>query len=86
LKRKPILLVDNSHDSRKAIQFLKDNGIEYVDYHISKFEDSCCGELATARAPSIFAPEGLFKDLEGILNYISSTKQKPSHPSESEYW
>lgn len=91
MKRKPILLVDNSHDSRKAIQFLKDNGIEYVDYDISKFEDGCCGELVTARAPSIFAPEGIFKDLEGVLDYISltnisSTKQKPSHSSESEYW
>jgi hypothetical protein len=86
LKRKPILLVDNGQNSRKAIEFLKDNGIEYVDYHISKFQDSCCGELATAMAPSIFAKEGIFKDWEGILNYVSTIKQNPSQTSESEYW
>ena len=86
LRRKPILLVDNGQNSRKAIEFLKDNGVEYVDYHISKFQDSCCGELATATAPSIFAKEGIFKDWEGVLNYVSTIKQNPSQTSESECW
>jgi hypothetical protein len=86
LKRKPVLLIDNGQDSRKAVKFLKDNDIEYVDYHISKFQDSCCGELATTRAPSIFAQEGIFKDWEGILNYVSVIKQNPYQTSESEYW
>lgn len=86
MKRKPVLLVDNGLDSRKAVNFLKANGIEYVDYHISKFQDSCCGELATARAPSIFAKEGIFKDWEGVMNYVSVIKQNPYQTSESEYW
>jgi hypothetical protein len=86
LKRKPVLLVDNGRDSKRAVEYLKVNGIEYVDYHISKFQDSCCGELATARAPSIFAKEGIFKDLEGILNYVSTIKQNPSQTNEGEYW
>jgi hypothetical protein len=86
LKRRPVLLVDDGQDSIKAVKYLEDNGIEYVSYHISKFQDSCCGEFATARAPSIFAKEGIFKDLGGILNYISNVKQNPSQTSESEYW
>lgn len=86
MKRRPVLLVDNGRDSRTAVKYLEDNGIEYVSYHISKFQDSCCGEFATARAPSIFAREGIFKDLEGVLNYISNIKQNPPQMSESEYW
>lgn len=79
-------MVDNGQDSRKAVNFLKDNGIEYVDYHISKFKDSCCGELAATRAPSIFAKEGIFKDWEGVMKYVSVIKQNPYQTSESEYW
>jgi hypothetical protein len=66
-KRKPVLLINESDDSLKAIDLLKLSGIEYVEYDIKKFEDSCCGELPTTNAPSIFAIEGIFKGLELIL-------------------
>ena len=69
--RKPILFMDESDDSTKAIDLLKRSGIEYVEYDIRKFEESCCGELPTTKAPSVFAVEGVFKGLEKINEYIS---------------
>jgi hypothetical protein len=35
VRRKPILLVDESDDSIKAIDVFKRSGIEYVEYDIS---------------------------------------------------
>jgi hypothetical protein len=84
--RKPVLWVDNNSDSIRAIQLLNENGIEYVDHKISEFEDGCCGGPHTTKAPVLFAFEGIFRDLDGILNYISEIKQKGSKPSESAYW
>jgi hypothetical protein len=71
VKRKPILLVDDSDDSTKAVDVFQRSGIEYVEYDIRKFEESCCGELPTTKAPSVFAVEGVFKGLEKINEYIS---------------
>jgi hypothetical protein len=34
----------------------------------------------------LFAPEGIFKDLEGIMKYASLDKQDYSPVSESAYW
>ena len=89
VKRKPILLVDESVDSAKAIDLFKTVGIEYVQYNIKKFEESCCGELPTTKAPSVFAVEGVFKGLEKIYEYMSSLKTDTSDSnvvSESAYW
>lgn len=86
-RRKPVLLVDDSDDSLKAIDLLKLSGIEYVEYDIRKFEDSCCGELPTTNAPSLFAIEGTFKGLEKINEYISNRSGTDSDiESESAYW
>ncbi|MGB7633300.1 MAG: hypothetical protein WBL68_06215 [Nitrososphaeraceae archaeon] len=85
-KRKPVLLIDESDDSLKAIDLLKLSGIEYVEYDIKKFEDSCCDELSTTNAPSIFAIEGIFKGLEKINEYISRSNTDPDLESESAYW
>jgi hypothetical protein len=86
-KRKPVLLIDESDDSLKAIDLLKLSGIEYVEYDIKKFEDSCCGELPATNAPSIFAIEGIFKGLEKINEYISNRSNTDPHlESESAYW
>jgi len=86
-KRKPVLLIDESDESLKAIDLLKLSGIEYVEYDIKKFEDSCCGELPTTNAPSIFAIEGIFKGLEKINEYISNRSNiDPDLESESAYW
>ena len=86
-RRKPVLLVDESGDSLKAIELLKLSGIEYVEYEIRKFEDSCCGELPTTNAPSLFAIEGTFKGLEKINEYIFNRSSTDSDvESESAYW
>ena len=86
-KRKPVLLIDESDESLKAIDLLKLSGVEYVEYDIKKFEDSCCGELPTTNAPSIFAIEGIFKGLEKINEYISNrSNTDPDLESESAYW
>jgi hypothetical protein len=69
-KRKPVLFIDESDESSKVIDLLKTSGVEYVEYDIKKFEDSCCGELPTTTAPSLFAIEATFKGLEKINEYI----------------
>ena len=87
VKRKPILLVDESDDSMKAIDLFKRLSIEYVEYNIKKFEESCCGDLPTTKAPSLFAVEGIFKGLEKINEYISLKRDVSSNiDSESAYW
>lgn len=88
IERKPILLIDESDDSVKAIDLFKRLGIDYVEYNIKKFEESCCGgDLPTTKAPSLFAVEGIFKGLEKINEYISLKKDAASNiQSESAYW
>jgi hypothetical protein len=88
VKRKPVLLVDNSDDSTKAVDLFKRLGIKYVEYDIKKFEESCCGELPTTKAPSLFAVEGVFKGLEKINEYISLKRDTSDSniESESSYW
>jgi hypothetical protein len=86
--RKPVLLLDNSDDSIKAVNLFKDLGIDYVEYDIKKFEESCCGELPTTKAPSVFAVEGIFKGLEKINEYLSLKRNSAACniESESAYW
>jgi hypothetical protein len=88
VERKPILLIDESDDSVKAIDLFKRLGIDYVEYNIKKFEESCCGgDLPTTKAPSLFAVQGIFKGLEKINEYISLKKDAASNiQSESAYW
>jgi hypothetical protein len=87
-ERKPIVLVDESDDSTRAIGLFKRFGIEYVQYDIKKFEETCCGELPTTKAPSVFAVEGVFKGLEKINEYISLRRNATDSNTESEsaYW
>lgn len=81
--RKPVLLIDDSHESREAARLLQESGQSYVEYHIRHFEESCCGELPTTRAPSVFAPEGVFRGLDGVKSYIKAEKLPAG---ESAYW
>jgi hypothetical protein len=86
-KRIPVLFIDESDESSKVIDLLKTSGVEYVEYDIKKFEDSCCGELPTTTAPSLFAIEGTFKGLEKINEYICTRDNSNSdRESESAYW
>ena len=84
--RKPVLLIDDTENSRIAIKLLTDNNIEFVEYHVRKFEEDCCVDLPTTRAPALFAPEGLFRNIEGIKEYLTVEKDTRSETSESAYW
>ena len=88
VERKPIVLVDDSDDSTRAIGLFKRFGLEYVEYDVKKFEESCCGELPTTKAPAVFAVEGVFKGLEKINEYISLRRNATDSNTESEsaYW
>jgi hypothetical protein len=92
-KRKLVLIVDDSPDSLKAINFLRERDVEFVEYDIRKFAESCCGDLPTTKAPSVFAPEGVFKGLTGVKEYITSVtvaaadiKKAIQSESDSAYW
>ena len=97
IKRKPILIVDDSFNSQKIKKIFNENKVDFVEYHVKKIEESCCGELPTTKAPSVIAKEGIFKDEENINNYITSLKEKQlmmdldedntiNHENESAYW
>ncbi|HEY9398345.1 MAG TPA: hypothetical protein VIP29_00450 [Nitrososphaeraceae archaeon] len=85
--RKPVLLIDDTESSRLAIEILQSNNIGFVEYHIGKFEENCCVDLPTTSAPALFAPEGIFRNIEGIKEYITVEKNSSSsQTSESAYW
>jgi hypothetical protein len=90
-RRKPVLIVDDGSDSLKAVNLLREKDIEFVPYDIKKFAESCCGDLPTTKAPSVFASEGVFKGLSGVVEYVglltlSGTKEAINSESESAYW
>jgi hypothetical protein len=87
-KRKPVLIIDNGADSSDAIELLRKNDVEFVEYDIRKFAESCCGDLPTTVAPSVFAPEGVFKGLNGVREYVTLSKEPNAfqNTSESAYW
>ena len=81
------MLIDDKGESNYAINLMRLANLEYVKYHIKKFEESCCGDLPTTKAPSIFAPEGVFKGIEGVKQYISElSDNKTNSNTESKYW
>jgi hypothetical protein len=85
--RKPVLLIDDGENSKLAIEILEFNNIKFVVYRIKNFENNCCVDLPTTRAPALIAPEGVFRNLEGIKEYLSVEKNyTKSEPSESAYW
>ena len=85
--RKPVLLIDDTENSWLAKEILKNNNIEFVECHIRKFEENCCVDLPTTRAPALFAREGIFRNLEGIKEYLTVEKESTtSELRESAYW
>jgi hypothetical protein len=89
--RKPILIVDDSDDSRAAMGLFIKKNIDYVEYRIEKFAGNCCGgrsdddsNTSQIKAPAVFAPEGVFKGLIEIENYFNSETRY--YESESAYW
>jgi hypothetical protein len=97
-KRKPILLVDDSINSQRIKKLFYDSEVDFVEYHIKKFESSCCLDLPTTRTPSVIAEEGIYREEGSIKEYIKKIKDnqnKISQPtnhnkgieeSESAYW
>jgi hypothetical protein len=44
-------------------------------------------DLPTTKAPALFAPEGIFRNLEGINEYLTVEKKSTtSELNESAYW
>ncbi|GKS60852.1 hypothetical protein YTPLAS21_03100 [Candidatus Nitrosocosmicus sp.] len=89
--RKPILLVDDSPASERVIKLFLDGDVDFVKYHIKNFEESCCVELPTTKAPSVIAVEGIFRDESVIASYVEFVKQKKSQVQEkvntdSSFW
>ena len=68
----------------EAVDLLKKHGIEFAKYDVTKFAESCCGDLLTTKAPSVMAPEGVFKGLDGVMDYLASPKINAG--TESAYW
>lgn len=86
-KRKPVLFIDDGKESNDAVNLLENEKIEYITYHIQKFEESCCGEVPTTITPSIFAPDGVFKGFTGVKEYVSYRKSDAyAEESPSAYW
>lgn len=73
--RKPVLLIDDTENSRIARDLLEDNHIEFVEYHVRKFEEDCCVDLPTTRAPALFSTEGLLGILKESKNISPSKKR-----------
>ncbi len=76
MKRKPILIIDDSMKSKKIVNVFKESNVDFVTYNIKKFEESCCGDLPTTKAPSVIAAEGIFKEEEDIVDYVKHLKEK----------
>lgn len=88
--RKPILILDDSTNSQRIRKLFYDNEIDYVEYHIKKFQESCCGELPTTRAPSVIAVDGIYKEEDSIKELINKIKKNKTNwkleDSESSFW
>ena len=87
VSRKAILFIDNSSDCVRARKLLVKSKIDFVEYNFKEIlESGCCGEGFTTKAPSIFAPEGIFRGIDGIKKYVKIRKSKKQIESESAYW
>ena len=86
-KRKPVLFIDDGEESHNAVNLLENEEIDYIPYHIKKFEESCCGEVPTTTTPSVFAPDGVYRGLEGVKDYVSYRRSDVyEDESKSAYW
>ena len=90
-ERKPIILIDDSPESQRVVKLFLDNEVEFVKYNVKDFEESCCLELPTTKAPSVIAVEGIFRGESVINSYIEFAKQKKSQEgkkvqTDSSFW
>lgn len=82
-----ILFIDSSSSSecKKVQMILKRAKIDFVEYDVKEQEAACCGGFAT-KAPSVFAPEGIFKGINEIREYAKMRQNRKQVESESAYW
>ena len=73
-------MIDDSIDSHRIKRLFYESEVDFVEYHIKKFEESCCGELPTTRAPSVIAEDGIYREEEKIRDYIKQLKEKQNEP------
>ena len=72
--RKPVLLIDDTENSRLAKEILENNSIEFVEYHIRKFEENCCVDLPTTR-PQHYLHLKVYLGISKALKNISLLKK-----------
>jgi glutaredoxin len=84
--RKSVLMIDEGDECKKVEELLTKEGIPYVIYKIDKeSSSSCCGGYTT-KVPALFAPEGIYRGIEEISEYIKIAKTNINKESESAYW
>jgi len=86
--RKAILFMDDSKYCKKARKILQKAKIDFVEYNVNaQLELGCCDGFTT-QAPSVFAPEGIFRGISEIRNYVKMLegRGKKQIESESAYW
>lgn len=83
--------MDESDDSRIAEELFRRNNVEYVQYHVNKLEGGCCAGTSYENessnlisAPTIFAPEGVFRGLDQVKRYFDVEERL--YESKSAYW
>ncbi|MEM0364850.1 MAG: hypothetical protein QW450_00755 [Candidatus Nitrosocaldus sp.] len=85
--RKAVLFISNNDGDSiaKVREMLASAGIEYVEYNIDEEPAGCCGGFKT-ETPALFAPEGIFRGIDGIAGYIQARMSGSLYKSESAYW
>jgi len=83
--RKAILFTDDSKESIEARKILTEAKIDFVVYNPKEMEEEvgCCGGFTT-QAPSVFAPQGIFRGIDEIKRYADM--KDDDKISESAYW
>jgi hypothetical protein len=74
--------VDDSINSQRIKKLFYDSEVDFVEYDIKKFEESCCGELPTTRTPSVIAEEGIYREEGSIKDYIKQLKENQNRLSQ----
>ncbi len=77
-------MVNSSKECEEARDLFDRANIPYVLYNIDEHNSGCCGGYE-GKVPVVFAPEGIFRGLDGIKSYIELSKNREKE-SESAYW
>ncbi|MCS6767940.1 MAG: hypothetical protein RMJ59_04635 [Candidatus Nitrosocaldus sp.] len=85
--RKPVLFWSNGNGESiaKIREMLSNAGIEFVEYNVDEEPSGCCGGFRT-ETPALFAPEGIFRGVDGIARYVQARMDGSLYKGESAYW